>query len=110
MIKKGKANSADELRISKITTICLGILALTLGIVFEKQNIAFMVSLAFAIAGSALFPYTSPALFSMTIGFVGIRLLSILDKSARAKQDRAGFLAQQVRSETGIGAEGASGH
>ena len=162
VIKQGKANSADELRISKITTICLGILAVTLGIVFEKQNIAFMVSLAFAIAasanfpvlfmsvlwkdcttkgaliggflglissvaltvvspsvweatlgnpkGSALFPYTSPALFSMTIGFVGIWLFSILDNSARAKQDRAGFLAQQVRSETGIGADGASGH
>ena len=162
VIKKGQANSADELRISKITTICLGILAVTLGIVFEKQNIAFMVSLAFAIAasanfpvlfmsvlwkdcttkgaliggflglissvaltvvspsvweatlgnpkGSALFPYTSPALFSMTIGFVGIWLFSILDNSARAKEDRAGFLAQQVRSETGIGADGASGH
>jgi cation/acetate symporter len=60
--------------------------------------------------GSALFPYQSPALFSMTIGFVGIWLFSILDKSPRAAKDRAGFLAQQVRSETGIGAEGASGH
>ena len=46
----------------------------------------------------------------MTIGFVGIWLFSILDKSPRAAKDRAGFLAQQVRSETGIGAEGASGH
>jgi len=162
VIKKGAANSADELRISKITTICLGILAVTLGILFEKQNIAFMVSLAFAIAasanfpvlfmsvlwkdcttrgalvggflglissvaltvvspsvwevtlgnpkGSALFPYASPALFSMTIGFVGIWLFSIMDNSARAKKDRDGFLAQQVRSETGIGADGASGH
>ena len=162
VIKQGKADSADELRISKITTIGLGILAVTLGIVFEKQNIAFMVSLAFAIAasanfpvlfmsvlwkdcttrgaviggflglissvaltvvspsvweatlgnpkGSALFPYTSPALFSMTIGFVGIWLFSVLDKSARAAKDRDGFLAQQVRSETGIGASGASGH
>ncbi len=162
VIKQGKADSADELRISKLTTIGLGILAVTLGIVFEKQNIAFMVSLAFAIAasanfpvlfmsvlwkdcttrgaviggflglissvaltvvspsvweatlgnpkGSALFPYTSPALFSMAIGFIGIWLFSVLDNSARAKQDRDGFLAQQVRSETGIGAAGASGH
>jgi len=46
----------------------------------------------------------------MTIGFVGIWLFSVLDKSARAAKDRAGFLTQQVRSETGIGAEGASGH
>ncbi|GAC1527910.1 MAG: cation acetate symporter [Ramlibacter sp.] len=162
VIKKNNANSADELRVSRLTTIVLGIVAVALGIVFEKQNIAFMVSLAFAIAasanfpvllmsvlwkdcttrgaivggflglassvlltvvspavweatlgnpkGSALFPYASPALFSMTIGFVGIWLFSILDKSPRAAQDRAGFQAQQVRSETGIGASGASGH
>ena len=162
VIKNGKADSAAELRVSRMTTVALGILAVLLGIVFEKQNIAFMVSLAFAIAasanfpvlfmsvlwkdcttrgaviggflglissvgltivspsvweatlgnpkGSALFPYASPALFSMTIGFVGIWLFSILDTSARARIDRAGFLAQQVRSETGIGASGASGH
>jgi cation/acetate symporter len=162
VIKKGKADSKDELRVSKITTIALGIIAVVLGIAFEKQNIAFMVSLAFAIAasanfpvllmsvlwkgcttrgvviggflglissvaltvvspavweatlgnpkGSAWFPYASPALFSMTIGFVGIWLFSVLDGSKRAIQDKAGFLAQQVRSETGIGAAGASGH
>jgi cation/acetate symporter len=162
VIKNGKADSASELRVSKMTTIALGIIAVALGIAFEKQNIAFMVSLAFAIAasanfpvlfmsvlwkdcttkgaviggflglissvaltvvspsvweatlgnpkGSALFPYTSPALFSMTIGFVGIWLFSVLDRSAQAAKDRAGFLAQQVRSETGIGASGASGH
>jgi cation/acetate symporter len=162
VIKKGQVDSASELKVSRLTTIALGIIAVTLGIAFEKQNIAFMVSLAFAIAasanfpvlfmsvlwkgcttrgaviggflglissvlltvlsasvweavlgnakGSAPFPYTSPALFSMTIGFVGIWLFSILDNSERAKQDKAGFLAQQVRSETGIGASGASGH
>jgi cation/acetate symporter len=162
VIKKGKADSASELKVSRLTTVVLGIIAVALGIAFEKQNIAFMVSLAFAIAasanfpvlfmsvlwkdcttkgaviggflglissvaltvvspsvweatlgnpkGSALFPYASPALFSMTIGFVGIWLFSILDRGARAKVDRAGFLAQQVRSETGIGASGASGH
>jgi cation/acetate symporter len=162
VFKHGKADSASELKVSRITTVGLGIVAVLLGIAFEKQNIAFMVSLAFAIAasanfpvlfmsvlwkdcttkgaviggflglissvaltvvspsvweatlgnpkGSALFPYTSPALFSMAIGFIGIWLFSVLDKSARARIDRAGFLAQQVRSETGIGAAGASGH
>ena len=162
VIKKGKADSASELKVSRMTTIALGIVAVILGIAFEKQNIAFMVSLAFAIAasanfpvlfmsvlwkdcttkgaviggflglissvvltvvspsvweatlgnpkGSALFPYASPALFSMTIAFVSIWLFSILDRSARAKIDRDGYLAQQVRSETGIGASGASGH
>jgi cation/acetate symporter len=162
VVKRGKADSAAELRVSRMTTVALGIVAVVLGIAFEKQNIAFMVSLAFAIAasanfpvllmsvlwkdcttkgaviggflglissvvltivspsvweatlgypkGSALFPYASPALFSMAIGFGGIWLFSVLDRGARAAQDRAGFLAQQVRSETGIGASGASGH
>jgi cation/acetate symporter len=162
VIKKGHADSTAELRVSRITTISLGVVAVVLGIAFEKQNIAFMVSLAFAIAasanfpvllmsvlwkncttrgaviggflglissvlltlvspavwevtlgnprGSALFPYASPALFSMAIGFIGIWLFSVLDRSAQSMKDRAGFLAQQVRSETGIGAAGASGH
>jgi len=162
VFKHGNADSASELRVSRMTTIALGVIAVILGIAFEKQNIAFMVSLAFAIAasanfpvlfmsvlwkdcttrgatlggflglitavvltvvspsvweatlgnpkGSALFPYTSPALFSMAAGFIGIWLFSILDNSQRAKEDRAGYLAQRVRSETGIGAAGASGH
>ena len=162
VFKQGKADSASELKVSRMTTIALGIIAVVLGISFEKQNIAFMVSLAFAVAasanfpvlfmsvlwkdcttrgaviggflglissvaltvvspsvweavlgnpkGSALFPYTSPALFSMTIGFVGIWLFSILDRSQQAAKERALFEAQQVRSETGLGASGASGH
>ena len=162
VIKKGNVDSASELKVSRITTLVLGVVAVVLGIAFEKQNIAFMVSLAFAIAasanfpvlfmsvlwkdcttkgaviggflglfssvaltivspsvweatlgypkGSAWFPYSSPALFSMTIGFVGIWLFSILDRSPNAAEERAAFPAQQVRSETGYGASGASGH
>jgi cation/acetate symporter len=60
--------------------------------------------------GSALFPYASPCLFSMTIGFLGIWVFSLLDSSKRGEIDKAGFIAQQVRSETGIGASSASGH
>jgi len=162
VIKKGNADSASELKVSRMTTLALGVIAVALGIAFEKQNIAFMVSLAFAIAasanfpvlfmsvlwkdcttkgaviggflglissvgltvvspsvweavlgnakGSALFPYSSPALFSMTIGFVGVWLFSILDRSPQAQKEREMFKVQQVRSETGLGASGASGH
>jgi cation/acetate symporter len=160
VIKKGRAGSAKELKVSRLTTIALGIVAVLLGIAFEKQNVAFMVSLAFAIAasanfpvlfmsvlwkdcttrgatvggflglttavvltvlsksvwtdvlgnGEAPFPYASPALFSMAVGFAGIWIVSLLDKGPRARIDRAGFEAQQMRSETGIGASGASGH
>ncbi|MGX5724978.1 cation acetate symporter [Metapseudomonas otitidis] len=56
VVKKGKANEKDELRVSKITTVALGVLAIGLGILFEKQNIAFMVGLAFSIAASCNFP------------------------------------------------------
>ncbi len=162
VIMKGKADSASELRVSRITTLCLGVIAVVLGIAFQNQNIAFMVSLAFAVAasanfpvlfmsvlwkdcttkgavvggflglvssvvltvlspsvweatlghpvGSAPFPYTSPALFSMTLAFLGIWIVSKMDTGERARIDRAGFLAQQVRSETGIGAAEASSH
>jgi cation/acetate symporter len=162
VIKKGQASSADELRVSKITTIALGILAVVLGIAFEKENVAYMVMLAFVIAcsgnfpvlfmsvlwkncttkgavtggfvglilavvltigsasvweavlknpkGSAWFPYNSAAIFSMTAAFVTIWLVSILDNSAQAKKERALYADQQIRSETGIGAAGASGH
>ncbi len=162
VIKEGKADQAAEMRVSKITTLILAVVAILLGIAFEKQNVAYMVMLAFAIAcsanfpvllmsvmwkdcttkgavvggfvgllasagltilspavyeavmgnpkGSAPFPYGSPALFSMTAAFVTIWIVSKLDGSARAQQDRDGYPAQFVRSETGIGAAEASAH
>jgi cation/acetate symporter len=158
--KKGKANDKDEIRVSKITTIALALLAIGLGILFEKQNIAFMVGLAFSIAAScnfpvlflsmywknlttrgamiggwlglvtavtlmilgptvwvqvlgnaqAIFPYEYPALFSMAIAFSGIWFFSITDKSAAAAAERARFMPQFVRSQTGLGASGAVAH
>ncbi|MFL9814850.1 cation acetate symporter [Stutzerimonas sp. VN223-3] len=56
VIKKGKAKEAEEMRVTKITTLTLGVVAILLGIIFEKQNIAFMVGLAFSIAASCNFP------------------------------------------------------
>ena len=51
------------MRVSKMATLALGILAILLGIVFEKQNVAFMVGLAFAIAASANFPVLILSMF-----------------------------------------------
>ncbi len=162
VICKGKANERDEIRVSKITTICLGVVAILLGILFENQNIAFMVGLAFAIAasanfpvlflsmfwrglttrgavaggtvglvmavgliiisppvweavfgnakGTALFPYSNPAIFSMPAAFFVSWLVSVLDTSLQAGRERLAFMPQFVRSMTGVGAEGASGH
>lgn len=56
VIKNGHADERQELKVSKITVVILGIVAIGLGILFEKQNIAFMVGLAFSIAASCNFP------------------------------------------------------
>lgn len=44
------------MKVARIATVCLGILAILLGVVFKGQNVAFMVGLAFAVAASANFP------------------------------------------------------
>ena len=52
----GKNNEKMEIKVSKFATIFLGVLAVFLGILFEEQNVAFMVGLAFAIAATTNFP------------------------------------------------------
>ena len=54
--RKGRVDSVTEMKVSRAATIALGIIAIIMGIAFEKQNIAFVVGLAFAIAASANFP------------------------------------------------------
>ena len=58
----------------------------------------------------AIFPWTHPALFSVSAAFIGIWFFSITDSSARASEDKSGFEAQQIRGETGIGSDGAVSH
>jgi cation/acetate symporter len=160
VIKKGQATGQDEIRVSRIATLTLGVVAILLGILFEKQNVAFMVGLAFAIAASAnfpilflsmywqklttrgafiggfaglmtaiilvilgpivwvdilgnaqaIFPYKYPALFSVIVAFVCIWFFSVTDKSERGREERAQFEHQFIRSQTGIGAHGATEH
>jgi cation/acetate symporter len=138
VFKKGKADSASELKVSRITTLALGVIAVLLGIAVREaehrlhgvaglrhRGVGQLPGAAAVGAveglhhqgrgdrrlpgpdlvggltivspsvweatlgnpkGSAWFPYTSPALFSMTIGFVGIWLFSILDKSKNAAE------------------------
>ncbi|WP_085663868.1 MULTISPECIES: cation acetate symporter [unclassified Pseudomonas] len=160
VIMKGAASEAQELRVTKLATLGLGLVAIALGIVFENINVAFMVALAFGIAASAnfpvlflsmfwsglttrgalaggyvglvsamgfvvfsklvwvdvlhfaepLFPYTQPALFSMPLAFAVAYGVSRLDRTTRAKAERAAFADQFVRGQTGLGASGAVDH
>jgi cation/acetate symporter len=56
VVRRGEANPGEQLRVARVATLCLGAIAVVLGITFRGQNVAFMVSLAFAIAASANFP------------------------------------------------------
>jgi cation/acetate symporter len=57
-----------------------------------------------------MFPYASPALFSMLAAFLTIYLVSKFDNSKQAQLERSLYPAQKVRSETGLGSASASGH
>ncbi|WP_456391255.1 cation acetate symporter, partial [Hydrogenimonas sp.] len=63
VFRRGRVDEMQEMRISKIATVGIGVVAILLGIAFEKQNIAFMVGLAFAIAASANFPVLFLSMF-----------------------------------------------
>ena len=160
VVRKGKATAEEEMRISRVATVVLGVLAVVLGFAFENQNVAFMVGLVFAVAASAnfpvlmlsmfwkglttrgvvagglaglfgallliflgpsiwvavlgneapIFPYGSPAIFTIPLAFIVAWLVSITDNSAQAAKDKAGFAAQYMRSMTGVGAAKASDH
>ena len=56
MIAKGRVSEQREVGISKIAAVAIGIVAIGLGYIFENQNVAFMVGLAFAVAASCNFP------------------------------------------------------
>lgn len=54
--RKGSAPHSEQLRVARLATVALGIVAIVLGIAFKGQNVAFMVGLAFAVAASGNFP------------------------------------------------------
>lgn len=94
--KDGKCDPKLEMRVTKGATIFLGILAIALGFLFEKQNIAFMVGLAFAIAASVNFPIlllsiywknltTKGAFWGGLIGLIVVLTLVVLSPSIWVK-------------------------
>ncbi|WOC12702.1 solute symporter family protein [Gordonia sp. MP11Mi] len=161
VIKRGKASETDQVRVSRITVVVLGIVSIVLGILANGQNIAFLVALAFAVAASANLPTiiyslywrrfnTRGALWSMyggltscivlivfspavtgsskamissidisyfpleNPGIVSIPLAFLLGivgtLTSRDNGDAAKNAEMEVRSLTGVGAEGAVAH
>jgi cation/acetate symporter len=56
VVRHGAADEREQFLVARVATTMLGVLAIVLGILFQGQNVAFMVGLAFAIAASANFP------------------------------------------------------
>lgn len=90
--KNGKCDANTEMKVTKRATIALGLLAILLGIIFEGQNVAFMVGLAFNIAASVNFPIillciywrglsTRGVFYSGLIGLFGVLGLVVLSPS-----------------------------
>jgi cation/acetate symporter len=63
VVRGGRADAHEELRVARVATVVLGLVAVVLGIAFRGQNVAFMVSLAFAIAASGNFPALTLSMF-----------------------------------------------
>ncbi len=63
VIMKGKATEKQEVWVSKMAVIGLGILAIFLGIAFEKQNVAYIVALTFSVAACTNFPILVLSIF-----------------------------------------------
>lgn len=63
VFRSGRASEKDEIRVSKAATLVIGLLAMVLGVMFEKQNIAFLSGLVLAIAASVNFPVLFLSMF-----------------------------------------------
>ncbi|MFI8567429.1 cation acetate symporter [Rhodococcus sp. NPDC078407] len=88
VIKKGKVDDKKQVKVSRITAVVIGLLAIGLGILANGQNIAFLVALAFAVAAAANLPTilyslfwrrftTTGALFSMYGGLISTIVLIV---------------------------------
>lgn len=138
VLRHEDTSEKKEIRISRIATVCLGIISIALAILFEGQNIAYLMTMVYAISASAnfpllilavywrglttkgavvggsiglitaislvvlgptiwvqilgnqtaVFPYEFPALFSITVSFASIWIISLMDKGTMAESDR----------------------
>jgi cation/acetate symporter len=81
VVRKGNPNQGEELKVARVATLLLGVMAVALGITFKGQNVAYMVSLAFAIAASGNFPALALAIFwrkATTAGVVSAMLVGTI--------------------------------
>lgn len=160
LFRQPTSNPERELKISRIASVTLIVVALLLSQWVQHLNISFLAGLVFAIAASTnfpmlilsifwrglttrgvvaaclcglassvgllilgpaiwvgvlghaapVFPYSNPALFSMSLAFLAAWVASVTDHSPSGAAERARFDAQHYRSLTGINAHAAVAH
>ena len=105
VVRRGNSDENEQLKVARIATMALGVVAIILGIIFKGQNVAYMVGLAFAIAASANFPSlllamiwrkftTNGAVASILVGTISSLLLIYLSPTIQIdilKQSTAFF-------------------
>ncbi|MCK0516104.1 cation acetate symporter [Williamsia sp. DF01-3] len=96
VIKRGNATEEQQVRVSRITVVVIGVVSIVLGIAAMGQNIAFLVALAFAVAASANLPTllfslfwkrfnTTGALFSIYGGLLTCIALIVISPAVSGK-------------------------
>jgi len=71
IIRKGKATEAQQMRAAKFSAVAVGVISIVLALGAQKLNVAFLVSLAFAVAASANLPVLLLTLFWRKFNSVG---------------------------------------
>ena len=107
VVRNGTASEAEQLKVARIATVVISVLAVALGVAFEGQNVAFMAGLAFSVACAANFPslvlaiiwrrFTTPAaVTSILVGTLSSLLLIVLSPTIQV--DVLGKALSQVEN------------
>ena len=72
VIKDGHADQHEQVQAARITSLVVGVCGILIGIAAEKQNVAHLVALAFAVAASGNLPVVVLSLFWRRMNTAGV--------------------------------------
>jgi cation/acetate symporter len=72
VVKDGHADQHEQVMAARITSLVVGVMGIVIGIAAEKQNVAHLVALAFAVASSGNLPVVALSLFWRKMNTAGV--------------------------------------
>jgi cation/acetate symporter len=72
VIKDGHADQHEQVMAARVTSLVVGVVGIVIGIAAEKQNVAHLVALAFAVASSGNLPVVALSLFWRKMNTAGV--------------------------------------